>query len=403
MKVLHLLKTSRGERWASSQARVLSQRGVEVHAALPDLDGSVADEWISNGAHVSCLPYSLSLAHPNATRLSILAIRRLVDRIQPDLVHAHSVKAATLARLALRKHSGLPRIFQVPGPLHLESTLFRNAELSITTADDYWIATSKAIRSLYVTGGVSPDRVFLSYAGTDNSGFREPRSGWLRKRLGIPDDEFIVGNASYIYSPKWYLFQKRGLKCHEDLIDGISLASIRDPSIRGVLIGGPWGPNGAYFETVRRYAAERSRGRVLMPGFMTLQEIALAMPDFDCVAHVPSSENCGGVVEPLLCGIPTIATRIGGLPEVIMDGHTGMTVPVHSPEAIGEAILTLRNDYEVLRARAMTGRRLVETMFDARRTAVEVHEIYRVILGERRCPPVDFDSQLFLQGIPTSR
>ena len=167
---------------------------------------------------------------------------------------------------------------------------------------------------------------------------------------------------------------------------------------RGVLIGGPWGTATAYFEKLKQYAQRRSGNAVLMPGPFNQEEVASAIWDFDCVAHVPLSENCGGVVEPLLCGIPTIASRIGGLVEVVKDGSTGITVPVGDPRALSEAILFVRNHYEALCAQAEAGRMLVETMFDVNRTAVEVEEIYRYVLGQRAAAPEKFNSEEFLKA-----
>src|SRR6516165_1701833 len=83
MKVLHLCKTSRGGRWASAQARVLTQGGFEVHVALPDLDGPVTSEWIANGAQVHRIDYTLSPHLPVATISSLNQVRRIVDLIRP--------------------------------------------------------------------------------------------------------------------------------------------------------------------------------------------------------------------------------------------------------------------------------------------------------------------------------
>jgi glycosyltransferase involved in cell wall biosynthesis len=398
MKVLHLCKSSQGARWASAQARVLTRRGIEVHVALPDLEGPVTSEWIANGAQVHRIDYRLSPLLPVATVRSLDQVRRLVDLIQPDLVHSHHVKAAIMARLALRGRYSVPRVFQVPGPFHMEMFPSRMLELSTATAEDYWIATSRAILGHYLRAGVGIDRVFLSYAGTENERFSGQRGGQLRSRLGLADSDFVVGNISYIYTPKWYFMQRVGLKCHEDLIDGISLAAEKDRSIRGVLIGGPWGTDSRYFEKLRQYARKRSGNAVLMPGAFNQEQVASAIWDFDCVAHVPNSENCGGVVEPLLCGIPTIASRVGGLVEVVMDGLTGVTVPVGDPRALSEAILFLRNHYDAMRDQAHAGRMLVETMFDVNRTALEVEEIYRYLLGQRGSIPGEFDSEEFLEA-----
>jgi len=398
MKVLHLCKTSRGGRWASAQARVLTQGGFEVHVALPDLDGPVTSEWIANGAQVHRIDYTLSPLRPFAALGSLGQLQRLVDVIQPDLIHSHHVTAAIIARLALRERYPVPRIFQVPGPYHMEKFPFRLLELSTATADDYWIATSRAIQSHYLRAGISNERVFLSYAGTENERFRRQRTGQLRRRLGLADSEFLVGNISYVYAPKWYYMQRVGVKCHEDLIDGISLAAEKDRSIRGVLIGGPWGTDPAYFEKLRLYARKRSGNAVIMPGAFNQEEVASAIWDCDCVAHVPMSENCGGVVESLLCGLPTIASRIGGLVEVVMDGSTGVTVPVGDPRALSEAILFVRKHYGAVCSQAQVGRRLVQTMFDVSRTAEEVEKIYRYVLGQNVSVPEEFDSKEFLKA-----
>jgi glycosyltransferase involved in cell wall biosynthesis len=398
MKVLHLCKTSRGGTWASAQARVLTRRGIEVHVALPDLEGPVTSEWIANGAQVHRMDYTLSPLLPVATISALNQLRRLVDLIQPDLIHSHFVKAAIMPRLALRGHYPVPRVFQVPGPFHMEKFPFRMMELATATAADYWIATSRATLSHYLGAGVSSKRVFLSYAGIENGRFRGRRTGELRRRLGLADSEFVVGNVSYMYTPKWHFMQRVGVKCHEDLIEGISLAAEKDRSIRGVLIGGPWGTDSTYFEKLRRHARKRSGNTVVMPGAFSREHVASAIWDFDCVAHVPNSENCGGVAEPLLCGIPTIASRIGGLVEVVMDGLTGVTVPVGDPRALSEAILFVRNHYGAMRNQAHAGRMLVETMFDVNRTALEVEEIYRYVLGQRAARPEEFDSEEFLKA-----
>jgi len=358
----------------------------------------VTSEWVANGAQVHRIDYTLSPVRPVATIRSLDQVRRLVDLIQPDLVHSHHVKAAIMARLALRGRYSVPRVFQVPGPFHMEMFPFRMLEVSTATAEDYWIATSRAILGHYLRAGVGIDRVFLSYAGTENERFSGQRGGQLRSRLGLADSDFVVGNISYIYTPKWYFMQRVGLKCHEDLIDGISLAAEKDRSIRGVLIGGPWGTDSTYFEKLRQYARKRSGNAVLMPGAFNQEQVASAIWDFDCIAHVPNSENCGGVVEPLLCGIPTIASRVGGLVEVVMYGSTGVTVPVNDPSALCEAILFVRNHYDAMHNQAHAGRMLVETMFDVNRTAAEVAEIYRYLLGQRASVPEEFDSEEFLKA-----
>jgi glycosyltransferase involved in cell wall biosynthesis len=116
-------------------------------------------------------------------------------------------------------------------------------------------------------------------------------------------------------------------------------------------------------------------------------------PDFDCAIHVPLSENCGGVLEPLYAGIPTIASRVGGLPEVVIDEVTGKLVQSRSPEALAVAILQVLNDLEHYKTLAQRGHELVKNMFNIARTSQEVADIYQYALGRTMAKPVSFDSQ----------
>jgi glycosyltransferase involved in cell wall biosynthesis len=109
--------------------------------------------------------------------------------------------------------------------------------------------------------------------------------------------------------------------------------------------------------------------------------------------HRPASENCGGVVEPLAKGIPVVASRVGGLPEVVIDGVTGLLISANDPLAAARAAMETLDRPREAQEMAMRGKRLVEVMFDIERVTEEVHEIYRYILGDRERPPRIFDSR----------
>jgi glycosyltransferase involved in cell wall biosynthesis len=391
MRVLHIVKTSAGAEWAALQARELVRLGVDVHAALPDLQGRMVQCWRESGAtlHVAALDFPLHRPWllPGVYR----AARRLVDAVSPALIQTHHLGPTLVLRRALGE-SGPLRIFQVPGPLHLEHWPYRKAEISCAGECDFWIGTSRRILRLYREAGIPPQRVFLSYNSTEPRAFCTERTNALRDRLGIGPEQKVVGNISFIYPPKFLLGQRIGLKAHEHLIDALSLVTSRRPDVTGVLLGGTWGNRRGYEERLRARAKAGGQGRILMPGFVPHAEIQRVWADFDCAIHVPLSENCGGVVEPLAAGVPTIAGRVGGLPEVVMDGLTGCTVPIRNPALLANAILEVLAKESHYRRLAENGRRLVETMFDVRRTAAEVHAIYHHLLDRSSPPPAEFDS-----------
>jgi glycosyltransferase involved in cell wall biosynthesis len=117
---------------------------------------------------------------------------------------------------------------------------------------------------------------------------------------------------------------------------------------------------------------------------------------------VPRSENCGGVLEPLYAGVPTIASRVGGLPEVVIEGVTGVLVPARAPEALAAAIVEVLDNQSHHRTLAAQGHALVKDMFDVRRTAREVADIYDYVCGRSIGPPPAFNLQASLAAARNS-
>ena len=221
MRVLHLLKTAVGATWALRQVIELVAHGVDVDVALPP--GPLVERYRAAGATVHLADLGLAPRHPGRSVEAIRALRRLVAEVRPDLIHSHFVNTTLTMRLALGRDHPIPRAFQVPGPLHLERTAFRAAELATAGTADYWIGSCAWTCARYRQSGVSAERVFLSIYGVD---LREVRAGRpaavVRAELGLAPAAKVVGLVAYMYAPKRYLGQRTGIKGHEDLIDAIA-------------------------------------------------------------------------------------------------------------------------------------------------------------------------------------
>jgi len=395
IRVLHISKTSDASFWAVRQVAELVRNGVDVHVALPFPSGDALAQWRQTGASLHFVDCRLPVRNPLHSASAISRVKRLVDAVRPNIIHSHSVTTTMMLRLALGSRHPVPRIFQVPGPLHLEQWHTRRSELALAGDNDFWIASSRFTKQLYEDAGVPQERLFLSYYSADTNAFSTKRTGYLRNKLNIPENAVVVGNINLIYPPKQYLGHRVGLKCHEDVIEAISLVQRIRKDVWGVLVGGTFGAAKAYEKKLRRLAGEKGAGQILMPGKIDTDEVALCWPDFDCAVHVPLSENCGGVVEPLLAGVPTIAGEVGGLPEVVQEAITGRLVPTRDPQLLAQAVLDVMDRVDEYRRMAEHGRQLVSVMFDAARCSGEVLSIYRhILLGEKR--PDNFDHEQFL-------
>ncbi|HEX5422740.1 MAG TPA: glycosyltransferase family 4 protein [Candidatus Acidoferrales bacterium] len=382
MKVLHIIKTAVGATWAYHQIRVLRSMGIDVEVALPSDTEGLAPRYREAGIKVVAVDLDFPARRPWELPSVLRRCRQLVERVQPDLIHTHHVGTTLALRLALGKDSPTPRLFQVAGPLHLESPFFANLDMRTAGPRDHWIATCQWTWRKYLSLGVEPERVSLSYAGIEVTPFGTARNGRLRAELGMASDTPLVGMVAYMYGPKWFLGQRRGLKGHEDFISALNLARRELPQIKGVIVGGAWDARW-YEERLRRYGQTICNGSLAFLG--TRADVPELYPDLD-LAVVPShSENCGGAVEPLLSGVPVVATDVGGLPDLIRDGKTGWLVPPRNPVALAHSIVeVLRNKPEAKR-RASAGMSLALQLFDVQRTAHDVVDTYNGFFGAEAC------------------
>ena len=190
--------------------------------------------------------------------------------------------------------------------------------------------------------------------------------------------------VAYMYAPKWFLGQRQGLKGHEDFMAALSLVRETVPSIRAVIIGGPWGRAARYENRLRRLGAKLRGGWLTFLGWR--RDLLAIYPDLD-LAVVPShSENCGGALEPLLCGIPVVASNVGGLPDLVQDGKTGWLVPARNPGALARAILDALQNTAEARRRASEGQELARSLFDVERSGREIAVIYETLLELAESP-----------------
>ncbi len=396
MRVLHVVKTSDGARWAALQAGVLTRAGIEVHVAVPSAEGEAIPVWNQAGAVIHVLDCSLPLQAPLLFSERARKARSLIARVQPDIIHSHFVTTTMFLRLALGRNHPVPRLFQVPGPLHLEHALYRRVETATAGGSDYWIASSRYTRHLYLAHHVPAERIFLSYYGFRVDRKNSEHAG-IRARLAL--DGRVVGNINYMYPPKYYLGQIKGLKRHEDVIEALGIACRRREDVVGVLVGGQWGKGRRYEERLRRQAARVAGPRIVFAGKVPHENAADLWQGFDLAVHVPVSENCGGVIEPLLAGVPTIASSVGGLPEVVLDGVTGWLVPPASPAKLGDAIIYALDNEDEARRMALRGQRLVKSMFDVNRTGAEIAAIYETITQRSSARPAMFDPEAFAANL----
>mgnify|MGYP005843836373 CR=1 FL=1 len=382
MKSTFLLKTTDGASWAATLAWHLKKEGVKIDAVLPDIKGTYAKNWQD-------IAENIYLVDLNIRGRQALAFRRKAEELkvsllesEPDIVHSCFMDTTLVARLALCDVPNIKLVFHVPGPLHLENALTRCIDLRTARKHDYWISSSNRTYDIYRKYGVSPKKLFLAYYGLDTQAVTKYMNTdssdleALLERYSIPHDAIKIINANMFYPPKRWLGQRVGVKNHEGLIRAMRLILDKREDAVLVLVGKQWGKGVGYEEYLKEKARKSCGNKIIFTGYLEQDSLFKLYCATDLVVHVPTSENCGGIVEPALLEKPIIAGPVGGLREIIEEGVTGWLTDDIKPRSIAKKVLEVLNLRDLWKSVGARAREKVESLFDIETTAREVIRIY---------------------------
>jgi glycosyltransferase involved in cell wall biosynthesis len=309
---------------------------------------------------------------------ALLGLVQLIRREQIDVVHTHSSIDGWLGGMAAR----LTRR-PVLRTRHVSIPIRRGLNPVYRRLADRVITSGEAIRQLVIDAGVPPARVVAIPAGVKLDDFTDPEGGEAALRsLGLAGGPAPAGAAPPIRGPIrgpiiGSVAMFRGSKGHDHLLDAFARVHARRPDARLLLVG-----DGGRREWAERLARERGlSGAVIFTGFRT--DVPALLSAMDC--FVLASTRTEGVPQSLLqaaaAGVPLVASRIGGIPEVVEDGVTGLLVPPEDPAALAAAIEQTLADPAAAAARARAARKRCEERFSHTVAISRLLALYDELLG----------------------
>jgi len=277
-------------------------------------------------------------------------VRAVLRTWNADLVHAHDARAHAIALAALIGRRNLPLVVTRRVPFVPRGRLKYGRRVA------RFIAISHAVRDALVSGGVDSSRIDLVYSGVPRPQVIRPRD-W-RAECRWPADSVVCGLVGAMTAEK-------GVATLNEI--GSLLPEVTRARARLVLLGG----HAAGSQLVGGINAFRA-------GFV--DEIHAAMAGLDILLHPSSAEGLGtAVIDAMAIGVPPIAFRVGGLPELIQDEHSGILVPPGDTAAFAAAMDRLVRDAGLRRALAAAGpERAAE--FSVERMVRGTQSVYDAIL-----------------------
>jgi len=401
-----------GAKWMVQLSHGLRARGYDVVAVIGGENGSTAELLERSGLRFVAMPQNLGsssrllgllgrvpflgrrlvlLGHAAATLRRAVAIATFLRREQIDIAHAQIFNSIVVGRVAAFLARVPIRLSMVPGPYHLESPLLRRIDLATERLDTLVIGGSQRVTDLYLEAGLERSRVRTIPYGCSAEEF-DPATvdgRGFRAELGIGETTPLVGQVAYFYQvvrepiapPS---VSGRGAKGHEDFLAAASIVVRSRPDARFVLVGGGWGPEGEkHMRDMQRLCRELALDeQVTFTG--PRSDVPEVLAALDVSVQCSLNENYGGTIESLLMERPTVATRVGGMPETVRHEETGLLVPPRDPPALARAMLRLIDCPELGRALGRRGRELMLERFTVETMTNGVADLYAELLSARR-------------------
>jgi len=299
-------------------------------------------------------------------------LSRLLKRLDPDVIHAHDPHGVAMSALALSFGAGSARGGPAP-PLvasrrvdfHLKGNSFSRWKYRQVNC---FIAASEAIRKMLVADGVDADRTVTVHEGIDVDHVLAAPPVNVHEAFFLPHGAPVVGNVAALVPHKGQRY----------LVDAAHLVVQQLPDARFVILG-----EGELREHLEKQVHEHHLEKhVWLPGFRT--DVLGCISGFDLFVMSSVTEGLGtSLLDAMAASRPIVATRAGGIPEIVDDGVTGLLVPPRDHVALAAAIVRMLKDDEGRRRMGAAGFARVNERFTVERMVEGTAGVYTQVTAGR--------------------
>lgn len=294
-------------------------------------------------------------------------LRRLMASRHIDIVNTHSGRDTQLAGMAARtlgkQRPCIVRTRHLALPI---SSLF-----SYVTLPDHVVTVSRFVASYLASAKVPIERITVVPTGIDLSRYQITTPGSLRAELGLANDAPLIGTVAIL----------RRKKGHAELVEAIPTVLKKFPDAHFVFAGdGPQTDN--LNQRIRELGLTRN---VHLLGLR--RDVVNVLASLDLFILPTHQEALGtAFIEAAAMGVPAIASRVDGVPEVVCDGKTGLLVPVGDSAAIAASIIRLLADNPLRKAMSAAARPWVEAHYSREVMVESMLSVYQKLLTEKTDP-----------------
>jgi glycosyltransferase involved in cell wall biosynthesis len=362
LKVIHTTGHGGAENIFRWLAWRLSKEGVDVVACIPSRDPRCSEYWIGPALEELGVP-SVTFDREGSPLRLLSRLRAVILREKPDVVHSHLLDANFYSSVACRLLS-VPHVCTEHGDMAIKKSAADRAKFAILSlVSTSIVCVSESIHRTSRKISLSPGKLTVIHNGVNFSG---DAVSTLRQELGIPEGALLIGNVANLYPVKG---QANLLRAFASILSDFAEARL-------VIVG-----RGRERENLGALVRELCipEGRVFLTGFRG--DVANIMKALDIYVQPSLSEGLPvALLEAMSAGVPVIATRVGGVPEVLGENRHGTLVAPGAWEELRAALVSVAHDLDAQRRRAEAAREHVKGFFSLDAMARKYIAVYEKAL-----------------------
>ena len=361
------------ERHVVNLSRELDTSKFELHLVCFKRWGELLGEIETLGVPIS--EYKINSLYSPQTLRQQLRFSGFLRRNQIQVVHTYgfystvfAVPAARLARVPIV-------IASIRDTGELLTPLQKRVHQFACRFADSILVNAEAVRQWLIAEGYNANNIHVIRNGIALDRFEKKDGGAaIRQELGLPAHVPLVAMLSRL----------NRLKGGEYFLQAATLLASRFPEVRFLIVGDVGCGDSTYKAALEREAIRLGLGnRILFTGFrLDVPKVLSAVS----ISVLPSlSEGLSNVLlESMAAGVPVIATKVGGTPEVIEDGVSGLLVPPSDSEALARAMRSLIENPELARRYGQAGKQRIAEHFSLGRMVQQTEQHYLNLLEQTK-------------------
>ncbi len=313
------------------------------------------------------IPYFTYQKRFSVDPLVACQFKKISKKLKIDLIHLHDAHSHTFGYISAILGNTVPYILSRRVDFPVKNNWLSYQKYNHSSIKKM-LSVSHYVQQILAPSIHDKTKLQVVHSGIDTSRFQYTNQHILRKEYAIPLNTSIIANVAAIAPHKDYF----------TFVDTAAILLKNNRALKFLIIGADGGEE----TRIKKYIQEKEvTDHFILTGFR--KDIPQILPEVDIFLFTSKEEGLGtSVIDALACGIPIVATKAGGVPEIIQDGKNGSLAPIKDAPSLANKVDALLNDSST-RAKFVKNGQQTALQFSKEETARKTLVVYQEVLANK--------------------